>query len=676
MTTRVIITAEDQTAAGIASVKSSMVGLGATIGAVSSVMTTLIDMMGEVARTTVALYKDQINLADSMDEMSARMGMSIRDLTVWKAAAEMNGTSLDAMANGTRMLAKHMTEHGAALRKAGIDTRDTNTAFLQLSDLFKSMTDPVARIDLATRLFGRGMGQQLLPVLIQGSEALKETQAEAGKYGDALQRLSPEAQKLNDTMYLMGVNFKTAAAEGIFPLVKHFNDEMLPAMREVAKEGSLLKTIWIGFGGAMKTGFADPWNQTLLGAKATLQQFMSDVEAMLAKLTFGRASEIHLRESQRMAEAAKKTLAEAAGYGRAPGSPAPEAGQDAPGAGDTAEILACEISGGKWDAKTRTCIRKSAGSTAKTPLQKMIELGDRNLAASKAKEYVAADDDEEARLGAHKREMESLRLQAKEAESVEKMRQKYVEMADPLQKYRVQLDEINMLRDKGLLTAAQAIEAEWAVNEAMDKTIEKMGEVKDGGKDAFAELSQAITSWGNKAADTFADFVVDGKASFSNLINSMLKDIVRLQAKQYLDPITKGASGFLSGMFDNIFGKSGSSVQLATGGVMSGPGISAFSGSIVNRPTLFPFAKGIGLMGEAGEEAILPLKRGADGKLGVAGGGGGGVTVVQHLNFSVGVAQTVRAEVMNLMPQIQAAAQGAVIDARLRGGSTRSAFRG
>ena len=42
---------------------------------------------------------------------------------------------------------------------------------------------------------------------------------------------------------------------------------------------------------------------------------------------------------------------------------------------------------------------------------------------------------------------------------------------------------------------------------------------------------------------------------------------------------------------------------------------------------MFPFAKGIGLMGEAGPEAIMPLKRGADGKLGVAGGGGGNTTV-------------------------------------------------
>ena len=51
-----------------------------------------------------------------------------------------------------------------------------------------------------------------------------------------------------------------------------------------------------------------------------------------------------------------------------------------------------------------------------------------------------------------------------------------------------------------------------------------------------------------------------------------------------------------------------------------------YKGGIVNRPTLFPFAKGVGLMGEAGPEAIVPLKRGKDGKLGIAGGGGGNIT--------------------------------------------------
>ena len=46
-------------------------------------------------------------------------------------------------------------------------------------------------------------------------------------------------------------------------------------------------------------------------------------------------------------------------------------------------------------------------------------------------------------------------------------------------------------------------------------------------------------------------------------------------------------------------------------------------GGIVNSPTLFPMRGGTGLMGEAGPEAIMPLARGADGRLGVRGGAGG-----------------------------------------------------
>lgn len=62
-------------------------------------------------------------------------------------------------------------------------------------------------------------------------------------------------------------------------------------------------------------------------------------------------------------------------------------------------------------------------------------------------------------------------------------------------------------------------------------------------------------------------------------------------------------------------------VNNAAGGVYAENGIQPFArGGIVDKPTLFPFAKGIGLMGEAGPEAIIPLRRGRDGNLGVAGG--------------------------------------------------------
>jgi phage-related minor tail protein len=68
----------------------------------------------------------------------------------------------------------------------------------------------------------------------------------------------------------------------------------------------------------------------------------------------------------------------------------------------------------------------------------------------------------------------------------------------------------------------------------------------------------------------------------------------------------------------------------AKGGVYSSASLSAYSGSVVDKPTFFAFAKGGGVMGEAGPEAILPLRRGANGKLGVVAGSGGGGSPVFH----------------------------------------------
>lgn len=90
-------------------------------------------------------------------------------------------------------------------------------------------------------------------------------------------------------------------------------------------------------------------------------------------------------------------------------------------------------------------------------------------------------------------------------------------------------------------------EGEEAIREAMEKT-------RKTGEDAFAGLKSAVESWGNKAADTFAEFAVTGKASFGDLVNSMLMDIARLQAKKMLDPITKGASDWLGGAFSSGLG--------------------------------------------------------------------------------------------------------------------------
>jgi phage-related minor tail protein len=92
-------------------------------------------------------------------------------------------------------------------------------------------------------------------------------------------------------------------------------------------------------------------------------------------------------------------------------------------------------------------------------------------------------------------------------------------------------------------------------------------------------------------------------------------------------------------------GMSGPMYAQAKGGVYDG-GLTKFAqggmftNSIVNEPTMFKFAQGTGLMGEAGPEAIMPLKRDSSGNLGVRSEGGGGNVEVVVNNYSTAQAET------------------------------------
>ena len=103
-----------------------------------------------------------------------------------------------------------------------------------------------------------------------------------------------------------------------------------------------------------------------------------------------------------------------------------------------------------------------------------------------------------------------------------------------------------------------------------------------------------------------------------------------------------GSGGGAGGGFGGVNGSAGTPIIPPTYAAkgMGFDGVHAFAaGGIVNRPTMFRFAQGgtmrNGVMGEAGPEAILPLRRGPDGNLGVLAGGAGGSQQPLQLNLQV-----------------------------------------
>lgn len=192
------------------------------------------------------------------------------------------------------------------------------------------------------------------------------------------------------------------------------------------------------------------------------------------------------------------------------------------------------------------------------------------------------------------------------------LRETYVALFDPVEKYRKQLAEVDELEQAGKLSADQANEARLKINDAIDGVV--------GFGDALKDVNRDAERFGLQVNSSFERFLKTG-GKVSDLLKTIAADFASLVYQktvgQELEKYSAKAADWLLNSIDF-----GPLFPSAKGNVfMSSPGLSAYSGSVVSKPTLFPFASGIGLMGEAGPEAILPLKRGSDGKLGVSGGG-------------------------------------------------------
>ncbi|MBG0601572.1 phage tail tape measure protein [Enterobacter hormaechei] len=123
---------------------------------------------------------------------------------------------------------------------------------------------------------------------------------------------------------------------------------------------------------------------------------------------------------------------------------------------------------------------------------------------------------------------------------------------------------------------------------------------------------------------------------FSTLTQSIIQNLVDMAAQALVtntilssimgvgSSVLGGVSGSTAGSSGTAIADYGSNFQFnAKGGVYSSSDLSAYSGQVVDNPTFFAFAKGAGVMGEAGPEAIMPLTRAADGSLGVRAVSGG-----------------------------------------------------
>jgi phage-related minor tail protein len=144
------------------------------------------------------------------------------------------------------------------------------------------------------------------------------------------------------------------------------------------------------------------------------------------------------------------------------------------------------------------------------------------------------------------------------------------------------------------------------------------------------EVSSMSRSLGSGLKRAFDGVVFDGMRlsdALKNVARSMVDTAYNTAMRPVQNAIGSSIMGGVNSMLSGL-------LPFQQGGVISQGRVTPFArGGVVRGPTTFPMRGGTGLMGEAGPEAILPLQRGADGRLGVSGAGGAS-TVNVTMNIS------------------------------------------
>ncbi|HCN5899046.1 TPA: phage tail tape measure protein [Escherichia coli] len=160
----------------------------------------------------------------------------------------------------------------------------------------------------------------------------------------------------------------------------------------------------------------------------------------------------------------------------------------------------------------------------------------------------------------------------------------------------------------------------------------------DSATDYASQAADAVVSTMDGMVSNISDALAGNVVEWRNWGSSVLREVSKILMNAAIVNGLKSLSG-AGGWLGTVGGWISGAVANAKGGVYTSANLSAYSNTIVDTPTYFAFAKGAGLMGEAGPEAIMPLTRAADGSLGVRaignvnGGGGFVYSPVYHISI-------------------------------------------
>ena len=622
-----------------------------------------------------AVVKKSIDAGDELFNLQAKTGIAAKALIGLGNAAKLADVDQGTLAKGLTKLSVNLVKAAEGnddlagkFKRLGVDIKDANgqvvpadKALKQIADRFADMPDGAQKAAAAVALFGKS-GADLIPLLNEGAASMEKFTYKVGE------DFAARSDLFNDTITELGIKTQGFGLE--------LTDALLPALQSIIEVFSDLfdtKQDWTALFDVIKVG---------LRAVATVIYATIKLVDQLIKAVVYSFDAIG-KALQGDFEAAGRALSQGFGAGLEQAkrdfgqiqklwtdSPSPGTGRRTRGRSMALDTSAADKDAAA-EARRRGSEAKRAAAEQERLEQRRRDLGTRALDMQQ-KLRESLEDLNAAYAGVGANEFKTLALRRNEAitennRQSEQLTRDVVQLAVEINSAGGQIDTkpfedlINKISEANVALADKeyqqglkeigdrAAEAAIGLLEFTDAAELQQGAIKGAsdGITAYLEgvgtLSENISNVAQNAFKGLEDAIVSltmtGKFSFKDFALSVIEDLTRMVTRmliiapilQFIQSLLPG--GPLANANANLSGAGAlSTTKLVPGGIFANGGTFAngiqpfASGGIVDRPTMFKFANGgagrLGLMGEAGPEAIMPLRRLPSGRLGVEAAGG------------------------------------------------------
>lgn len=531
--------------------------------------------------TMSLLAKVEIDHADALNKMSQKLGISVESLSALEYAGKLADVSLETLGIGMKKLSVGMAEMQAGtgdarvgLKALNIDVESTKgtlksseQVLFEIADRFADMEDGAGKTALAVKIFGKS-GAELIPLLNQGAKGLRDNAEEARRFGLIISTQAAQAaEKFNDNLTRIkesGRALGIGIANDTLPWLTKMSEQMIEGTRIAGS-----------FAGALRLFGLSSITSSNAGEK--IKEIREEIEALeRARNAPGVGTAMQARADAQIADLKKQMeFAKFLQRQSAPELPAgvrdetsrftlPDGKKFAPALPDEAKLKEAESLLKKYNDQIRRYAdetdRAQGTDSELKSVRRMLETDadfkkmseSQKQALMNAAELVdrakaRAEYEKELNEGLARNEQDRTDAMNKQIDDLRTLRDRYIEMADPIEKYRKQLQELDRLREKFPELNKVWDEAQFKINLAIDEAA--------GFNQKLEETNNFAKELGLTFSSAFEDAILKGK-DFRGVLQGIAEDIARMLARKTItEPIANGIGGLLKGLsFTKLLG--------------------------------------------------------------------------------------------------------------------------